>query len=934
MRRCSLFLFSILFAATSFATSFTITVPNRVVGPVLMPIARVKMTVVTNANAGASTLTVSEGGNAPVPVTIGGGFVFLGNPNPDTPNSDDTAKLSLDPADSNSIVIEIVLRHVMSDPGNFCVIDTTPPPPASWSYSLNLTTPGTIQGYRLSSYGAAGLVPLSNPTNCAFAKRRIFSTPATSDLAATNLGRHPQDIVLVLDNSGSMALDTPGDLGESRMAVLNASASMFMSMWETEGFNATATGGTGLAGDRLGLVWFSTDLTLPFPNGVSQTALTPRGPMPGPGGGHPWNPIQSSINTMGPTNLTAIGKGLQAGLDSLSTSSNDTAIVLMTDGIQNQDPMVERVGVDPNATVQIHGGPDLASFTIPVLTVSLGVPGGVDPALFDDVARKTAGRSRLTATSAGSASSFGGSLVSALLGNTLLVATEGTDSLPGGAPAAAPVTVPLDGSIKRATFALSWSTKFPNALDLEIVPPGGGKPIPPDTRARGATWLVYGVNIPASGPAGDWHVRVVRFRSTGEQLPAVDYYLGAYTYEGKLDLEGALPPQAIYTGDSVTVRTELAFDHMPVTTAEGHVRLRIARPGESIGNLLHDTDVPPAVLTTEISPDKTNPYQRKLNNLAKSILSKVDPAPLPADVPLHHDGNGLYSATFTDTSKAGQYKFLLTYDFDAPDGSGRIHRIEQLERDIKIKPDPGATVASLSPGQSSGTWIVVITPKDRFGNYMGPGYSGRLAVSVNGIGTVTAIQDPRETGDYVATITGVPAGTTPVVVVVVDGVPVPVPGGTIPPPIQPLSGAWRYFLDLGPNFPHGSFANGTDGKWSLNAGFERLISSDWSVEGILGYHRFDAPFISNPHIWQFSVNGKRWFGTGTQWHPFLNAGVGAYRFDPGNTTKFGWNAGGGVLYDVTSTWGVEGVYNYHSTRVGGGNTADFSTVQAGARIRF
>ncbi len=146
-------------------------------------------------------------------------------------------------------------------------------------------------------------------------------------------------------------------------------------------------------------------------------------------------------------------------------------------------------------------------------------------------------------------------------------------------------------------------------------------------------------------------------------------------------------------------------------------------------------------------------------------------------------------------------------------------------------------------------------------------------------------------------------------------------------------GAWRFFVDLGPNFPHGSFANGVDGKWSANVGVERLITSDWSVEGIFGYHAFDVQEVSNPHIWQFSVNGKRWFGNGSQWHPFLNAGAGAYRFDPGNTTKVGWNAGGGVLYDVTSTWGVEGVYNYHSVHASG-DAADFSTVQVGARIRF
>lgn len=922
MRRTSLLL---LFAFLTFPlfgdASFTVTVPNRVGGPELMPIGRIKMTLELAPGA-IGSLSVQEGANPAVVLNLDPGFQPLNNPNPSVPGSFDFVRYSQVGA---NVLIEILLRHVMDDPGNFCVLENNPAPPANWTYTLNFTGPA-INGYRLSSYGAAGLVANSNPTACGLTRRRIFSTPAFTSLAATNRGRHPQDIVLVLDNSGSMDWDTPGSPGEKRMDVLDASASMFLSLWETEGFDPTlATGGTGLSDDRLGLIWFSTNLTIPFPGGIpNTTAMTVRGPSASPGPMHPWNPILNSINTMAPTNATAIGKGLQAGLDSVAASANDAAIVLLTDGLQNVAPMVERVGNDPNATVQISGI-DLASHGVPILTVSLGIPGGVDPALFDDVARKTAGRSRLTATSIGSASSFAGQLVSALLGDTLLVATEGSDSLPGGASADTPILVPLDGSIKRVAFALSWSTRFPNALDLQITPPGAAEPIVPVTQHRGASWLVYGADIPSSGTAGDWQVRVVRRNTefTAVQLPEVPYYLGIYTYEGKLDFEGALPSESTRTGDPVTVRTELAFDRQPVTNAEGRIKLRIARPGESIGNLLHDLSVDPAVLGTELpGSDTTNRYQRKLNELGPTILPRVEPALLPGEIVLLHEGNGLYSATFTDTSEAGQYKFLLTYDFDAPDGSGRIRRIEQLERDVKVKADPAATIIDAEQ-IDGGLWSVIVTPKDRFGNYLGPGYPSRVKVVLNGPGTISAIQDVNETGDYRVTINGVPPGLSPDVTVTVDGVTIPTPGLTGMPLGPTLASSWRFFLDFGVNDPDSTIL---DGEWSLNGGIERMFSNNWSAEAIGGWHTFDHPLF-DADVWQFSVNGKYFFGT-HPWRPFVNGGAGIYGFDPGDT-EFGLNAGAGLLYEVSAKWGVEGVWNYHAT-----DPLDWWTAQIGVRWHF
>src|SRR5436305_8658955 len=427
-------------------TGFTVTVPDRVTATVLVPIARVRLTLETDANAAGATLNVKNGALDQT-LSLSNLAQLL---DPGNPASSDTVVFRQDASVPSRVHIELGLRHIMNDPANFCVLGITGPQ----VYTMAFNGPN-VTGHRISSYGVGGLVNASTPTNCTVAKRRIASTPATVSGLPNLLGRMPLDIVLVLDESGSMMLDTPGDpMPEQRMAVLKSSAQQFLALWETE----PTPGGTNLADDRLGLVYFSTDLDLPFPapGMPPKTQLIARGSFGAPDPAHPWNPINTAIGMRNPTDLTAIGKGLQAAFDTFSTDPNDPSVVLMTDGLQNVDPQITRTGVGPSFSLQLNGT-NLNAHGVPVITVSLGVPGGVDPELLDDVARQTAGRSRLTATSVGTANAFASGLVTALLGNTLLVATEGNDLTPAGANAGPPVSIPFDGSIRRVAFALGWN---------------------------------------------------------------------------------------------------------------------------------------------------------------------------------------------------------------------------------------------------------------------------------------------------------------------------------------------------------------------------------------------------------------------------------------------------------------------------------------------
>jgi len=148
-------------------------------------------------------------------------------------------------------------------------------------------------------------------------------------------------------------------------------------------------------------------------------------------------------------------------------------------------------------------------------------------------------------------------------------------------------------------------------------------------------------------------------------------------------------------------------------------------------------------------------------------------------------------------------------------------------------------------------------------------------------------------------------------------------------------GRFALFLDAGGNFPHGTFGQAFDHGFSLNAGLEYILASHFSVEGIFGYHRFPGTITPDLNIYQFSGNGKVYLTTGT-FQPFVNGGVGGYRFSIGSgssSTYFGGNVGGGVLYNLTSRFGLQGSYNFHvvNTPV---EATKFSTAQGGIRFVF
>ena len=111
---------------------------------------------------------------------------------------------------------------------------------------------------------------------------------------------------------------------------------------------------------------------------------------------------------------------------------------------------------------------------------------------------------------------------------------------------------------------------------------------------------------------------------------------------------------------------------------------------------------------------------------------------------------------------------MLDWDIER---TGHVHREERVEQLVTVKADPGKSevVTTRAPG---GLVKIAVTPRDRFGNYLGPGYASVVKATVEGPGKLRSDVpvDRNQTGTYVFTVADVPAGQTPKFRIVVEGV--------------------------------------------------------------------------------------------------------------------------------------------------------------------
>ncbi|HEY6190255.1 MAG TPA: outer membrane beta-barrel protein [Pyrinomonadaceae bacterium] len=999
---------------------FTLNIPYRGAGKVPISLIKIMLEFPTGTDLSTLQLSINEGmGPATVMSVPGAGT---------RPNGDIVTMLEATSATVPTVYIRYTPKSMWTsiDPGT----DRCNANGAALPQNVSMTLSGpTVSTYRMNTYTVPRDLDLTAGVDekgpCDFPSRRIKSNaasvgPPPSGTAldpAKFKGRLPLDVVLVLDKSGSMfsAPDGAPAGSPSKWNILNDTIQQFVDLWtQADDGGPLSVGGSFSADatqDRLAVVFFSTSAT------VADLDSDPANPpvvvfvKRGTDGTTNWLPVKTVVGTTSPGGSTAMGQGLKEGIDkylndalTATDTKNDATIILMTDALQNVAPLITENGVTGNMELAPLSGPGLcissviSSCHVPVQTFGFTTEGSEVDKLLNNISTQTSGHSIVRGDAMGAATAFADLLVQSLKGNTLALLSRTRSTLPAGTDASAPVPFLLDGSVRRATFVLGWvGGSQSQRLDLEITGPDG-KVVAPVLTNNGNASTVQSIDLPKSGPTGNWSVKVLR-KTVGKaalpkpespnasadlwpgdvlrrdrpqsetshapaptgartqtqtpQSPPFPYHLSIYSVEGKLDYRLSFPSLDEGTGDAMRLAADVSYEGKSLTNLPNSaIKLKIERPPKGLGTILHDTGVQGGVLTTETAQggDSTTPYDRKLAELAKNgALAESKPKELGDEFFLVDNGDassgdkrandGLYTARFADTSRPGLYRFNITMDWDDP-RTGRIHRIETIERVVKVNSDTSASKVTVT-NLGQGAYDIKVIPLDKFGNYFGPSNANPVTVKVTGGGDVAGINDPAQTGEYIVHLENVPAGADPHIVIVVDGRTIrdtplsglPGGGGTTVTPGGPTT-KFAVFFHFGAAFPHGNFNNAFDPGFSFNGGLEYAVTDYFSVEGIFGAHHFENSLIggNNVDLFQFSGNGKFYLTPPGSVRPWVNFGIGAYKFDPGST-RFGGNVGTGLQFNLTPKFALEAAYNFHAVSTTGASTT-YSTLQGGFRFRF
>ncbi|RKH58486.1 VWA domain-containing protein [Corallococcus llansteffanensis] len=754
------------------------------------PVALARVNFQFNADLPAS------GGAAGI--TVDGTFVQLKDPGAGaipTPVGGDMVRFVRQ--DNRTAVLDITTLSFFPAPDQLCT--TNPGVTGEKDYTYSFTAiPGAVVGFGATGFAATSVVSGGESvTNCGCASRRVKGITMPVSPGGTDMGRLPMDLILVLDQSGSMILPAATGAPVSRWAALQSAVGQFVANWATEGM--TSDPNSGYARDRLGVVYFDTNAAQALAGGF----YVNRGVAP-PGPTHAWKPYETDVLAENPKDLTALGKGLLIAIDQRNKfPGNDATVVVMTDGMQNVDPLVRRAMAGPNApylvldtdgTITGTGGATevaLRSQCLPMLAVSVGDIASPWAELLERIAAETAGTHKLTRGSELPAT-FLAQLTEALKGNTLTLALNQSGALPQGTNSVT-TSVLLDGSVRNALITLGTvGAQNQERLSLRIISPDGVQ-IRPTARMDGPTYTTQRIDIPATGKPGTWKLMAVREGSgggstdggviiTGASLPPTPYQFTVLAEERSLDMRTRVLGTPHVAGEKLTLAVDLSFNGKPLETVDGKLTARVEHPNAPIGTVLRDTKNPET--RPDQSKDPRTAYQQKVDALLldPKVAGQLGTTTDKNALDLAAQGKGRYTLDFPDTKIPGLYRFHVTLDIKNPDTGDLIHRVETVETTVVVGSD-GTVSEVKSEAVDATTFKISFTPKDAAGNFKGPGFENQIQVRIDGKGEVVEIRDPLINGTYEITIKGIDANTN--VVVFVAGQPIAKGPVSKPNPMKP-----------------------------------------------------------------------------------------------------------------------------------------------------
>lgn len=506
----------------------------------------------------------------------------------------------------------------------------------------------------------------------------------------------PIDVMVVFDRSGSMTSLAP-PVGRTKLDEAQDAAALFVQLVR-EG-----------QGDRIGLVTFSSTASLDTPIGLA-AAVKPLlvGPPPFTTG---------RIGAITAGGATSIGAGVGIALLAFgSGSSNSRAVLLLTDGLQNTEPMIEEIEAFLGSTkLCVIGFGSDAEINGPLLSRIARQHGGDFTRAVDGLAlRKFFGLC------------FGNIFEAGALGDPeFVLKAQQTES--------APHQFFVCGE-ERVTVVLGWDDPS-TPLRAHIKTPSG-KPINEKRieTVRGQTWVFYRISLPHIGERdGEWQFTVDRV-PLGEFRPLSDvryFFLVVCAGGPKLIYLGG--PRRVYTGDPIDPLVGLHYHNG--TSPRAEVELIIDLPTVALGQLVIEAGLrPPAT-----SADAVNAFHTTLQAIQRQAGGVLPVPTSTLRVPLFDDGDhedgamepdGVYNNRLKDLTRAeGTYQFRAVATY----GEG-CRAVREAFWSIHVEPgiDPKRSdvmVANITDQPDGRHGTLVITPRDSYGNPLGPGRGNSFTVT-------------------------------------------------------------------------------------------------------------------------------------------------------------------------------------------------------------
>lgn len=564
--------------------------------------------------------------------------------------------------------------------------------------------------------------PLSNGYGCSVTYAPIANIK--NALSNPPAPPSPLDVMVVIDRSGSMASAAP-PVGRTKLQEVQDAASLFVQLVRDGG------------GDRLGLVTFSSS---PITESGPIDVPTAKSIFVGPTG------LIEAITTGG---STSIGGGLDAAIDAMSGGpGNDPAILLLTDGLQNTSPMVEAVEPSLGATK--------------LCVIGFGSDAEIDGPLLSRVARDHDGEFTRAVDGMTLRKFFG-----LCFGNIFETGalSDPEHLLRATQEVSEPHKFTVCGE-ERITLVLGWDNES-TPLRAHIKTPSG-KPVTGKRvqAVRGRTWAFWRIPLPyGSERDGTWQFTVDRVPVGGEfPPPPTDVrYFHLVVCAGGPKLVNLGSTKRLYTGDPIEPLVGLHYPNG--TTPRGNVELTIQAPAAALGQLVTDAGLTPP----DISADAVDAFHATL----QSIAGQSGELPIPIStvaVPLYDDGqhgdgamepDGIYGNRLTDITRfEGTYEFRAVATFGEGCSASR-----EAFWSLHVEPgiDPDATdVTIVNEADTSGGrhGTLVVFPRDRYGNPLGPGRGDRITVTPLPGVTITGGVKDRGDGSYGVDIAWNPTVTT------------------------------------------------------------------------------------------------------------------------------------------------------------------------------